>query len=439
MAGLEDRSPQGIAGALARAMRSGELPEGTRLPTVRAVAAQLGVSPATVSAAWQALQRNGSVTTRGRAGTYVSAPPAGWLSPRVLSLRGAAPGNLRLDLSRGTPDPHLLPSLERAFTRVSARATTDAYQDAPVLPPLRAELEASWPYEVETITIVNGATDAIARTLEHVVGFGDRVAVESPGFPPIFDLVEALGASVVPLELDGEGVTVRSLRAALKEEPVAVVLQPRAQNPTGVSMTAARAAELADVLRRAKDARPAVIEDDHSGPISGRPPVSLGVHLPDRVVHVRSYSKSHGPDLRIAALGGPAALVEPVIARRMLGPGWTSRMLQTILFDLLTDATSVAEVSAARDVYAARQTALVARLASLGVELGVPDGINLWVRVRDEQAAMVHLAAADIRAAAGSPFHAGSDGAPHVRVTGGLVDADDLDHVARHLVEAARS
>ena len=78
---LEDRSPAGIAGAFSRAIRAGELSPGDRLPTVREVAAELGVSPATVSAAWQALRRTGGVVSRGRAGTFVKDSPTPWLSP----------------------------------------------------------------------------------------------------------------------------------------------------------------------------------------------------------------------------------------------------------------------------------------------------------------------------------------------------------------------
>ena len=67
--------------------------------------------------------------------------------------------------------------------------------------------------------MVDGATDGIARTLEQVVSYGDRVVLESPGFPPFFDLVEALGAEAVPVELDGSGVRPESLRSALATRP----------------------------------------------------------------------------------------------------------------------------------------------------------------------------------------------------------------------------
>src|SRR5690606_30596372 len=133
-----------------------------------------------------------------------------------------------------------------------------------------------------------------------------------------------------------------SLKQALTRSPSAVILQPRAHNPTGASMPAERAEELARLLQ-GHDLT--VIEDDHSGDISSAADVSLGSWMPDRVLHIRSYSKSHAPDLRIAALGGPARLIDRIVARRMLGPGWTSRMLQTILYDLLTNDASIAEVA----------------------------------------------------------------------------------------------
>lgn len=443
LGGLSDRSPRGIAGAFSRSIRDGELAPGDRLPTVRDVAAELGVSPATVSAAWQALRRTGLVVSRGRAGTFVRETPTPWLSPRVRRLVGVGPDDLRLDLSRGTPDPLLLPSLGPALQRVSARAGTFAYHDEPVLPALREVLAATWPAPTEAITVVDGATDGIARILEQVVSYGDRVALESPGFPPFFDLVEALGGECVPLTLDAEGVLPSSLRAALDKRPVAVVLQPRAQNPTGVATTLARAAALAALVRDRGAAAPWVIEDDHSGWISTAPDVTLGLQVPDRVVHVRSYSKSHGPDLRIAALGGPTELVDRLVARRMLGPAWTSRMVQTILLDLLTDSHSLEEVSEARRQYYSRQQAMATALAEHGVDVVAPDGINLWLPVRDERTALLHLTAAGIRVAPGAPFFAaaavGPGGTGFVRVTSGLVAPDDAPAVAAALAQAAHA
>jgi len=221
------------------------------------------------------------------------------------------------------------------------------------------------------------------------------------------------------------------------------VLQPRAQNPTRVSMTPARAVELASVIRQSANRQSVrnrrdviVIEDDHSGEISTAPDVSLGTVLDD-VVHIRSFSKSHGPDLRIAAVGGPAELIDRIVARRILGPGWTSRMLQTVLFHLLTDPVPVAEVAHARETYRERQNALAIALTAAGLPSRGGDGINTWLEVTDERAAVRVLSAAGIRVAGGTPFLA-SEGRQFIRVTAGIV-REDAAAVGQALADASRA
>lgn len=451
LAEFPDTTPRGIAGVIARLVNAGELDVGSRLPTVRELAGALGVSPATVSQAWQALARAGLIESRGRAGSFVRGAASARLAPRMRGM--AAPNDpVRLDLSRGTPDPLLLPALGPALSRVSARAETGSYQDEPVIPGLARVLAASWPSAAESIMVVDGALDAISRTLDQVVRFGDRVVVEHPGFPPFLDLLDALGAEAVPVGLDEHGMRPDALAAALARRPVSLLLQPRAQNPTGASMTVERAEELARVIRSSDDGDVVVIEDDHSGLISTEGDVTLGTWLPDRVVHVRSFSKSHGPDLRIAALGGPRSLIDRVMARRMLGPGWTSRMLQTILLDLLTDGASIDAVAEARRQYYTRQRALGDALRARGVAVAPADGINMWVPVLSERSALVQLAAAGIRVAAGSPFLAASSGSDaagstngarsrpggdFVRITVGVLH-DGADGVADALATAAQ-
>src|SRR5690554_1871 len=431
---IEKRTPAGIAAGVGRLIHSGRLSVGDRLPTVREIATELGVSPATVSQAWQALASVGLIISRGRNGTFVREQPARRTTPRS-QLAAQLTLKQSLELSSGTPDPDLLPTIGPALSRVADRAVTSSYQDMSVLPELLAHLRDSWPYPAESFTIVNGALDALSRSLEQVTRFGDRVVVENPGFPPFFDLLDQLGLDRLPVDVDQDGIVPASLEEALKRSPSAVILQPRAHNPTGASMTPGRAEEIAGLLR---DHHAVIIEDDHSADISTAPDVSLGSWLPDRVLHIRSYSKSHGPDLRIAALGGPADLIDRIVARRMLGPGWTSRMLQTILHDLLTSTASIAEVAEARSSYAAKQKALADALGDLGLPMRQADGINFWLPVADEQSAIVELAASGIRVAGGSPFFAEDSAESFLRVTAGAVP-DDVRPVAEALASAARA
>lgn len=435
---IEGRTPVSISASIGRLIYSGSLAPGDRLPTVRVLAEGLGVSPATVSHAWKALAAAGLIESHGRNGSFVRelSTPARSSFSQPQSTTSGLP---HLDLSRGTPDPQLLPRLSRALSRVSERAETSAYMDMPVIPELLGVLASNWPYTVEAITIVNGALDAIARSIEQIAHFGDRVVVENPGFPPFFDMLKRLGLEAISVELDEHGIIPESFAHALEQSPGMVILQPRAQNPTGASMPAERAHILADMIGDdTAHSHVVVIEDDHSGEITVAPDVSLGSWIPARVLHVRSFSKSHGPDLRIAALGGSMADINDIESRRMLGPGWTSRMLQTILHDLLTSSESIGEVADAGRVYFSRQKAFAEALRECGMDIRQADGINAWIPVDDEQGAIMQLAARGIRVAGGTPFFAGSSDQDFIRVTAGVISRD-VKRVARAIAAAAGS
>ena len=428
---IHDRSARGIAAAVGRMITSGALPVGHRLPTVRTLATALGVSPTTVSEAWQSLAAVGAIDARGRQGTFVR-QPTGPRSPRRYRRVTEGPGHFALDLSTGTPDPALLPDLGPVIARVSRQSLTSSYVDHPVLPPLDEHLRAHWPFPPEELTVVDGAMDALDRVASVVVRLGDRVVVEQPAFPPLLDLLDLLGAEVVGVPLDSEGMRADLLTAALQDGVRAVFLQPRAHNPTGVTYSARRAKQLAAAL--AKSAA-VVVEDDHSGDIASGSLVSLGTHLPHRTVHIRSYSKSHGPDLRLAGVGGAGDVVSAVANRRLLGAGWSSRILQAVLLEMLDDATTVQAVADARREYAARRSAITDVLADEGVSFTGTDGINLWMQVADERSSLITLAAQGIGAAPGEPFMVQPD-VPSLRVTVGLV-AHDLHDVAKRLADAA--
>ena len=81
---------------------------------------------------------------------------------------------------------------------------------------------------------------------------------------------------------------------------------------------------------------------------------------------VQSFSKSFGPDLRLAAVGGPEDLVGELVARRLLGAGWSSRLLQGVLLELLVDPATAETLSRARHAYAERRRKLVDALAAAG-------------------------------------------------------------------------
>lgn len=410
---IDDRSARGIAGAMSRMITDGTLPAGTRLPTVRAFARQLGVSPTTVGEAWLALGRSGGIETRGRIGTFVVGRPT-LVAPQRYRDIAEGHGHFALDLSAGTPDPELLPDLGPLLARVSRQTLTTSYLDDPVIPRLDEVLRARWPFAPEALTVVDGAMDALDRIATQVIRFGDRVLVENPAFPPLLDLLEQLGAEAIGLEMDEAGIVPSALETALQRQPVALFLQPRAHNPTGWSMAPARAEQLASLLR----GRPiTIIEDDHAGDIARSPQVSIGRWLPGSTVHIQGFSKSHGPDLRLAAVGGAVGPIERAVTRRLLGPGWSSRLLQMVLFELLTDPAAVDRIADAAQAYADRRARVVAALADHGVATTGTDGINLWVEVAQERSALVTLASRGIGVAPGTPFLLSPLDTDHIRIT----------------------
>ena len=138
---IEDRSAKGIAAAIGRLVSTGELQPGHRLPTVRELSRSLGVSPTTVSEAWQTLALVGAIDARGRQGTFVR-QPTGPGTPRRYRRITEGPGRFALDLSTGTPDPGCCPTSAPVMARLSRQSLTSSYLDHPVLPQLDERLRA---------------------------------------------------------------------------------------------------------------------------------------------------------------------------------------------------------------------------------------------------------------------------------------------------------
>ncbi len=391
-----DSGAASLTKLLSSLVAAGELPAGQRLPTVRNLAKALGVSPTTVGDVWQSLARAGVIETNGRRGTFVRSPAIA--SARFWQLYPPELGDRGVDLSEGVPDPKLLPDLTAATASLTATTTANSYLDAPVIDELLALLRQEWPFPPEELTVVDGALDALDRIISVVVRPGDRVLVEDPSFPPIYDLLDAAGAEIVGVPLDEAGLIPAALAEALSAPAAAVFCQPAQQNPTGVSMTATRAKALARIV---KPTATLVIEDDHSRAANG---VSLGSHLPAQTLVIRSFSKTHGPEIRLAAIGGAGEPLRQLVRRRQLGPGWSSRILQQLLVALLTDETARQTVEQARQITGERRARITTILDERGVRYTGTDGINLWVEVDDERSALVALAAQGIVVAPGTPF-----------------------------------
>lgn len=388
---LQDRTMRGIALETSALIRAGVLPVGSKLPPVRDLARVLGVSPATVSSAWSELRRHKAITGRGRGGVWVSGDKVAPRPSRFESVGNFGDGII--DLTAAVPDPALLPPLEAALRHAASSADLNNYRRDPILPALRAAMEARWPYEAEAFVATNGGYNAVYTTLQALIMPGSAVAIEDPTGMRLLDILEDRGAHILPVDCDDEGPLPASLAAALAKKPAAFIFQPRTHAITGRQVSPARLEALAAVL---KTSEALIIEDDGVGDLSSSPPISLGRHFPDRVVHILSFSKSLGPDLRLAVLSGSALLVEQIQAYRSFSAGWTSRLLQAAAAFLLADPQSIALVETARITYEARRRKLRGLLEARGIPLPDLDGMALWIPVREEQFALITLAARGI-------------------------------------------
>jgi DNA-binding transcriptional MocR family regulator len=421
-----------IAASVESAIRSGELPAGATLPTVRDLAKTLGTSPATVSSAYGTLAQRGLVIGEGRRGTRVAPRPALRVPKRAPRTEGAR------DLALGLPDPELLPDLQPALARLdidrSVRMTTLEANDEQLLAHFCAWYERDG-VPADSIAIVSGAFDGIERVLRARLRPGDRVIVEDPTYVSIRDVLVALGLVAVPVPVDDRGWLPQALEAALEKDARAAVVVPRAQNPYGAALDEERAAQLRALL--ATRPQLLVVEDDHAGLVCGAPFASLRAPDRERWALVRSVSKFLHPDMRLAAVAGDETTIARVEGLQALGPRWVSHILQSLAAALFADPGFDAMIGRAASAYTARREAMLAALAAAGVPAHGRAGLNVWIPVREEAVAAATLLDAGWMVTAGELFRLTSG--PGVRVTIATLREDEAEEFAAVVADVERA
>jgi len=397
-----------IAARIEADISSGGLKPGQALPPIRDLATDLGVNASTVATAYRTLRERGIVVTRGRGGTRVSPGPA-------LPTRGPieVPPGVR-NLADGNPDPAFLPDLERAWA--SCGADVRLYGAPANLPSLLEVAQRRFEEDgipAQAITVVGGAMDAFERILHTHLVRGDRIAIEDPGHSNLIDLVRSLGLDIEPVAVDAHGIVPGDLQRALRRGARAVAITPRAHNPSGAVLTSERVAALKDVLGQHPDVM--VIEDDHSAGVAGASATTVTSPSLRRRAVIRSVSKTLGPDLRLAVVAGDGTTVDQVEARRLLGTGWVSGVLQHLVAHLLTNPDARELVAAAERAYTERREALIAALGAQGITSHGDSGLNVWIPVPEEQIPARRLLDLGWAVSPGQRFRLTS--APGLRVT----------------------
>lgn len=379
--GISGRTAAEIADSVRGLIDRGDLVTGDALPPVRALADDLGVNRNTVVSAYGLLSRTGVVEAQGRAGTRIAGH-----SP--VAQEGYAAQESLLDVASGNPDPALIPDPSKALQAAGGRPVLygEPVIDAGLEQWGRAWMSPDVPGAF-ALTVTSGAVDAVERLLAQALTRDDAVALEDPCFLASIHTVRLGGYRAVPVAVDDEGMTVDGLRAALDQGVRAVVCTPRAQNPTGASRSAARAAQLREVL--ADHPHVLVIEDDYFSLLSQQPfhPIVGPEHR--RWALVRSLSKFIGPDIAVALVASDQDTADRLAMRLSPGTTWVSHLLQRVAHALLTDDEATATIARAGEHYAERNAAFARLLTDRGLPVTPGDGLSLWVPV-DASAGDVH-------------------------------------------------
>ncbi|MFF3450298.1 PLP-dependent aminotransferase family protein [Streptomyces sp. NPDC002667] len=379
---------KGLTEALREAVRSGRLAPGTRLPSSRSLAADLGIARNTVAESYADLVAEGWLTARQGSGTRVAersvVRPAPQAAPRRREPAGPA-----YDLVPGRPDLASFPRAAwlKAARRALARAPHEAlgYGDPRGRPELRTALAGYLSRargvraDPERIVICSGFSDGLTLLGLILRRRGLRsVAVESYGLDTHWNLLHRSGLRTTPLPFDELGTDTRDMAGAR-----AVLLTPAHQFPMGVPLHPDRRAAVVAWARRTGGL---VLDDDYDGEFRyDRQPVGALQGLdPDHVVHLGTASKSLAPALRLGWLVLPPSLVDEVVALKAEG-GWSTGALdQLTLAEFITSGAYDRHVRSARLRYRRRRDALVAALATRAPEVratGIAAGLHAVLRL----------------------------------------------------------
>lgn len=414
-----------IASSVEEAIREGRLGPGESLPPVRAAAQTLQVAPATVAAAYRTLQGRGLIVSAGRRGTRIS--------QRSL-MRSLVPPPLPAgvrNLRDGNPDARLLPSMKAALREIdpSPRLYSSARNDEKLVSIAAADFARDG-VPRSTVTVLNGAMDAIERVLRAHLRPGDRVALEDPGFGTLVDLVVSLGLIAVPVLVDDEGIRPDELQRAIeRQRAAAVVFMPRSQNPTGAAITESRAAALRRILERFPQTL--VIADDHTNYICDVPLCNVISPKLQRWALVRSLSKALNPDLRIALLTGDARTMTLIEDGLVVGERWVSHITQRIAARLLGDRSVRRHLHKAAQTYRARRTALREELGGVGIEAHGDSGFNVWIPVAEEMPVVQGLMSHGWGVRAGERFR--TNAPPAIRITVATLEPEESKRLVQDL------
>jgi len=389
---------------------SGTLRPGDRLPSLRKMSRKAGVSIPTVRQAYVELERQRRVESRPQSGFYVRHIPSNDIVKPTPSFAGdPAPLACRTLMERvynGINDPELVPlgianptmakpaakALHRAMKRVMARAEDRSIGYAATLgePALRRQVAYHYfdttgvQVDPEHIGITNGGQEALLLALKAVASQGDVIAVETPTYHGLLELIDSLGMLAIEIETcPEEGITISELERTLRTHDVtACMFSTTLSNPLGVTMPEQERRRLVDLLEQYDTV---LIEDDVYGDLrfdGVRPVPAQFLDGSPHIITCGSFSKTAAPGYRIGWVVTDTWIDKIAYLKRAFS--CTSGLLQQLtLADFLATGEYNRHLKALRPILkqnAERMAALVAEHFPADTRTSKPaGGAVLWL------------------------------------------------------------
>lgn len=429
----------GLADAIAASISAGRLKPGERLPPQRTFAFEKKIAVSTAGRVYAELLRRGLVVGEVGRGTFV-AGTANSSTPR------GVPHENYIDLEFNFPT---VPAQADYIARALAGLQRGDVAGAATGPVTNKQIEnarnvfaeflatRAWRPEADALAFTGSGRQSIAAAFSALVPVGGRIAVEAISYSLVKNIVQRIGAQLVPIPLDGAGLVPDELmRAHRKGALSAIYVQPVMHNPLGVSMTAERRAE---IVRVARQIGVTIVEDLIYGFLSDAPPlVSLA---PEQCILVDSLSKRLAPGVSVGIMHIPSPLRERAWSM-VRGGAWGVPSLSLNIGTRMLQDGSIAEIVKLKRQDARRRQAIIGKaLAAFELEAD-PASFHVWLKLpegwRSEAfvaaAARAGVAVTPSSAFAMAPGHA----PPAVRLALGQPSHEELRIAASRLAEILR-
>lgn len=373
-----------VAGQIREQIGTGHLPAGARLPTIRQLAQQLGVTRLTVQTAYAELQSSGLLEATVGRGTFVSAEAAAAQAPTFAGVAADVTpaavigdilqighGREKHSLASASPDPLLFPADEFWACLADQRqhaAVVAGYGPAQGDVQLRVALadylrERSLQVTPASILVTAGVTQGLALAAAALAQPGDVVLVEQPTYLGLLHQLRMAGLQPISVPVDQEGIRLDALdKIAAQTRARFLYTIPSFQNPTGSCLSLDRRR---DLLALARSHGFLILEDDIYGLLAydaPAPPALAALDEHGLVLYLTSFSKVLMPGLRLGCLVAPPFLRERLLSLRLAADLVSPSLLQQTLAAFLQGGGLRRHLRRVLPVYRGRRDALVAGL-----------------------------------------------------------------------------